>query len=654
MTLIFPGERLLGQMDSASVIALGHELRMLIEDMEREAAPLFRALRTWWKWYEATPRDKEKTFPFVGASNVVVPLIGVVCDALTSRSLSQATAAAPTYWTTKTENEARTLVARNMSRWINWQADGNSFSLKHVLAEWLLETHVAGRGVAALNWHRDARPMFVGRTPIGGTPRISRQVVSFKRGPLVEHVPRENLLWDTRHRVGDAPAVVRRYEWTWPQLRDLAKLDEAWDRKAVEEVRRHPGVGGSETSRVQQAKNELDLRDPIDLELHDVREVWVDWSMLGSRFEVPGEEKWGGQQVPIVAHLHMTSGKLLRLVGMPYLLPYKPFVDFKFRAGRGVAKRLEMAQSIATTAINQELDAGTRRNALWGKTTNARLNRQPIDPSKWLLVDTMGDAEAFVFTNQTASSLALLNAIQVMTERWMGSSDPLLGRETRSGGHPAPATSTLALLEQVNTMNAGTDVVLQQELSRLGEAIAVLNQQFEDNSDGMLERVLGPGDAASVGEYLFPEEPIPGNYWFSVAALSRTENPDAVQRRTLMTAQAYQNYGTLVAQGAMILENPQAGPAVKKTWVQLMQGYGELLSRFLDASNVDDVERFVVDFQAIAREAAAAAQAGALGGAGGPAGGGGGAVTGAGSAVGTGNGAARGAGVFAPGGGLLQ
>jgi hypothetical protein len=659
MALIFPGQRLVGRMQSDALRTLGAELRDLVTELEQEAAPRLRALAVWWKWYEAVPRSQEKNFPFVGAANVVVPLIGITCDALTSRSLAQATAAAPSYWSARSENELRARVARNMARYINWQADGNDFSLKHVLADMLLETYVTGRGVCALHYRRDVRPMFFGRTPPGGTPRISRAPVTFHRGPLVEHVPQEHVFWDLRHRIGDAPVVVRKHEWSWVHLRDMAKLDEAWDRQAIEDIKKFPGVGGDEAANVEHAKATLDLRqeDVLSKELHDIREVWVNWSMLGNRFEVPSEEEWGGEQVPLLAHLHMQTGRVLRLVGMPYLLPYKPFVDFKFRGGRGVAKRLEMLQSIQTTIWNQSLDARTRANAVWAVTRNARHLKTPLDPSRPILVDAMDELEPFALPSAVQQDLPLLVAAQTMAERWMGHSDPLLGRETRSGGHPAPATSTLALLEQVNLMSAGTDVILQEELSRLGEAIAVLDQQFETNEGGKLQRVLGPVDAQSVSEYLFPEEPIPGNYFFDVVALSRTENPDAQMRRTLMTAQAYQNYGTLAAQAAMVLDSPQAGPRLKAVWAKLLDAYGDLLERFLDASNVDDGEKYLVQleqlmvdprnaFAQFTREAAGAAgavqAAAAAQGGGAAAGGGGGVLTAAGSLVSAGNSAARG------------
>ncbi len=666
MALIFPGERLISRMDAETVVRLGLDLRDVVKDLEEQLAPTMRAISVWWKWYEAVPKTKEKNFPFVGASNVVVPVIGIACDALASRSLAQATAAAPTYWLISSENETRKNLARNMARYINWQANGNDFSLKHVLSDQFLEAYVTGRSAAAIHYRRDMRPMWFGRTPEGQRPRLRREPVTFARGPLVEHVPREHILWDPRFRIGDAPVVVRTHHFSYAQMRDMAALDEAWSASAVEFVRKHPGIEATEAQNISTTKDDLDLvqRDSLDSELHDVREIWIDWSMLGGRFEIPGDESKGGMQVPLVAHLHMNTGKLLRLVGMPYLLPYKPFVDFKFRAGRGVAKRLEQLQLIQTTLWNQAIDARTRANALWGMTRNARHTRTPMDPSKLLLVDDMGEVAALDFPSHVQQDLPLMVAAQTMGERWIGTSDPLLGRDTRSGGHPAPATSTLALLEQVNVMSAGTDVVIQEELSRMGEMIAVLDQQFESNEGGKLQLVLGEEDAKHLGEYLFPDEPIPGNYFFDVAAISRTENPDTAMRRDLMAAQMYQNYGALVAQGAMILDSPQASPRTKAVWAKIMDSMGDLMGRFLESSNMDQGERYVVElgnlgvdarnaFQQFAREAARTAQtAGAGPGVAAP--GGGGAVTATGNPLGAANGSGGRAGSPFTGGGVLQ
>lgn len=639
---------------------LGSHLLGYLRETQQENTPTFRAIAAWWKWYSAEPRAKQKNFPFTGASNVVVPTIGITVDALTSRSLAQLTAAAPNYWSTRTENETRAVTARNMARYINWQADGNDFSFKHVLAACLPEMYVTGRTVMALHYRRDTRPMFFGRD---GGP-LQWQPVTFARGPLVEHVPREFVLWDTRQRIGDSPFVARFHEWTWAQLRSMTKLDDAWNRAAVEKVKTAPGADDfTEARAVTNAKNDIALREGRSNEelLHGVWELHVDWSMLGNRFEIPGEEEWGGEQLPLVVHLHARTGTILRLTGSPYLLPYKPFIDLRWRSGDyGVAKALEQIQIMQTTVVNQMFDAQTRANAIWAMTRNPKHVQKPFDPSRPLLVDAMDEFTPLNMPQPIQANIASLTMLQTIGERWMGASDPLLGRDTRSGGHSAPATSTLALLEQVNVMSAGTDVMMQEELSRLGEAIAILDQQFETNEGNKLQHVLGQEDALAVGQFLFPEEPIPGNYYFDVVALSRNDNPDAAMRRTLMTGQAYQNYLSVGVQGMQMIDSPNVPPRVKAFWAKGLEAYGDLLTRFLDASNIDDTEKYLVQldklgidtrnsFQQFTREAAQQAAQGA-----GPVGAGAPGVAAGGAVGGAGVGAQGGAGRPIAGVGLLQ
>jgi hypothetical protein len=667
VTLIMPGQALTTSMSGEALRTLGGHLNERLDSLQQENAPHHRAMASWWRWYHAIPRVKQKNFPFANASNVIVPLIATVVDALSARTLAQTTAAAPAYWSARSENEDMMPTAREMVRYINWQADGNDFSFKQVLANALPEMHVTGQTVLAANYRRDVRPMFFGRQGA----RLQRQAVTFSRGPLVENVAAEHVLWDRRLRIGDAPLVARYHEWTWAELRALAHLDEAWSREAIEDIRNLAGPDDfSETQKVTLAKDQIALRDTsgrrMETEPHGIWEIHVDWSMLGSKFEIPGQEEWGGDQAPLLAHIHRRSGKILRLTGSPYLLPYKPFINLKWRHGQyGVAKALEQMQEIQTTLYNQSIDAQTRANSLWGKTRNPRHNREPIDPSRWLLVDSMDEVEPLNFGNSIQPSLSLLVASQTATERWMGSSDPLLGRETRSGGHPAPATSTLALLDQTDAMAAGTDTILQEELSRLGETIAILDQQFEASETGKIQQVLGQRDAAKLQPFLFPEEPIPGNIFFDVVALSRSENPDSMMRRTLMMAQAYQNYGALAAQGAQILDMPpnQVGPRVKAVWSKLLDAYGDLLTKFLDAGNIDEGERYLVQLEEIGvdrrnafaqfvqeQQRAAGAEAAARGE---QAAGGAGDLAATGSLVGAGNGAGGGAGRGVAGLGVL-
>ena len=54
---------------------------------------------------------------------------------------------------------------------------------------------------------------------------------------MVEHIPRENILWDTNFLIQEAPVVVREYCYTWSQLRNFAAQDDSWDKEAIEGIR---------------------------------------------------------------------------------------------------------------------------------------------------------------------------------------------------------------------------------------------------------------------------------------------------------------------------------------------------------------------------------------------------------------------------------
>jgi hypothetical protein len=324
--------------------------------------------------------------------------------------------------------------------------------------------------------------------------------------------------------------------------------------------------------------------------------------MLGSMgFEKFGDEDLGTPNVPLVIHLHRKTRTVLRVVAEPYHLPHKPFFDgfFRKRPGRGhsigVAKVLEMLQSVQTTLFNQAIDSRTRANAIWAKTRDPRHLKTPFDPSHPMLVNDMNDFEILNTTTTEFSDLSLINAANIVAERLIGQSDPGFGRETRHGGHPSPATSTLALLEQSNLMGAGTDLLLKNQVTQMAQAWAILTQQFETNEDGKLQRTFGEKDAAAMEQFIFPTEPIPGNYQFDLVAMSAALNPDAEMQRAVTVAGMLNNYWGFVLRGVQAIENPQVGPMLKSGWTQAIQSATSIYSKFLEAANVDDMEKFLAE-----------------------------------------------------------
>jgi len=600
--VIFPGESI--PVTDKVREGLGIELSQAIDDLESTYSNLFKDIGVHWKWYEATPVTAgPKNFPFRGASNVVVPLIQIMVDNYVNRAYAALFANRERTWAVRTEREDLDKEVKDVGRWLNWAANDNDFSIRLPGYDQLLEQAVVGSSVIALNWRQDVRWAYV-----GSGKKLRAQQVRYARGAFPEHVPREQILWDTNFPVQEAPMVVRELRYRWTQLRNLAALDDSWDKEGIEEIQGHGGAQGP-SQVVRASKEREDGKMPMsfgDPNEHDIREIHLDWPMLDQMgFESddvpkPGKERMNTASPPIVVTLDRKSRKIIRLIAEPYFFPYKPFFDifYRKRSGRGhsagIAKKLEHMQRSMTTSLNQAHDARTRANSIWGKTKRKDMLNRPLDPSSLIWDPDMNSFEAFNLPTATFDDMRVMTAVQVIAERQIGMSDPDLGRETRQGGHPSPATSTLALMEQSKSMQgAGLDQIRLQ-WGRMGEAIASLYQQFEVNEDGKLQRVLGPEDAQRVETFLFPSDPVSGTLMFDVSAMSGSNTPDAEMKRAILISQMNQNYWLMVIKGLSFLDNPQVGELVKKGVLAGIKAATASHLKFLDAGDVDDLERYVL------------------------------------------------------------
>jgi hypothetical protein len=594
---------------------LARSVQDLITDLESQSQPLFKAMRVWQKNYEAQPRQAQKDFPFRNASNIVVPLAKMMVDSRVASLWEAIHGAGSQVWTARTQNENEEDRAKAVVRYINWQADGNDFDFGPATYDWIQEFTSLGSSVLAGVW-RDQKS-FIHQTQFtaSGNRGVPKPVeISWSRGPALEPVPRHQILWDTSYEsIAEAPAVVRQFALTWGQLTAQAAGSAGWITQNIEDSRLHTGLVGP-GEEIQNTQDELDSRGPKSqtfYEPHDIREVTLSWAHLaaldinGSDLQLLDNKKVDTSTVDIVVVIHRRTGKILRLTSQPYFWPGKPFFAgyFHKRVGRGhsvgMVKVVEQLQAAMTTILNQGIDAQTRANAIWGKTNMHNLLSKPID-FQWIFDPTMKGVEALNFPGSDFSNIQLLQTIQAMAERLTGQSDPALGRETRLGGHSAPATTTLALLERGNTLAAPDRGLLVRELSRAGEFVATLDQQFEADADGKINRVLGPIDGELVSEVLFPTEPIPMHYRFSVRGLSRSDNPETEMKRQLTVDQQNQNYwGKVFSITETAAQNMQAAPPawqpiLLEAYTQGLKSITKTYKRFLDAVEIDDTENFIL------------------------------------------------------------
>ena len=125
MTTLIPGQVL--RPTDADKRVLSGQLMEMVSELEAEYSTYFNDIAVWWDFYEAKPRLKQKNFPFKHASNVVVPIIQIMADALIARTFSSIFGHGTRVWSVTTENEDKERQSKDMARYINWQARGNDF-----------------------------------------------------------------------------------------------------------------------------------------------------------------------------------------------------------------------------------------------------------------------------------------------------------------------------------------------------------------------------------------------------------------------------------------------------------------------------------------------------------------------------------------------
>lgn len=586
---------------------LGRELVEILTGLEDQCEGLFEAAQKAWSWYEAEKLSEEKTTPWPHASNVVIPTIQIHVDATHARYLSMLKSN-ENVWAGKTSSEefAKSGLDVEIVRFLNWSAR-NEFDFDTPTSDMILEQIVTGTGVLALGW--DERTSYV---MVPGQKRA--QEIMVKRGPVVEHIPGEDALWDRNYRAWDAPVFSRRSLMTWSDVVQRVNRG-GWDWDAAQDVKGKTIEGtdyvGHNVTEDRELVSGVDRSaGPSAYRLYDFREVWIDWPLVRMSVDVkpPDEMEEGDELTTIVVFMHYPSGKIMLVTAKPYAIPDKPFYDCHFKkrsaysASAGIAKRLSDIQDAQSTFVNQAADAVHKANSMQGVTTDPNMAAGEFALNRWVQVSDPSETKELGISAGIAPDMALFNALNVIAERITGINDPALGRETRMGGHPAPATSTLSLLQEGKKLDITAIRSIRQVIGKLGIDLATLYQQLEMDG-GKIVRAVGMEDGRKIAQWMFPANaPIVGNIELDLAAVSETMNPAAESQKAQAIFQLTANYYALVTQYLQIVANPQVPEALAMAMLQGLFALQKSYKKILEASDEDDIKSFVLDLERLAQQ----------------------------------------------------
>lgn len=592
---VLPGDAL--ELSDDERTRLGGFLQELGTDLEQQHSVLLRNIDTWWDWVEANPKQKIRTDPFPGASNIVIPLIGMHSDAIKAR-FQNVIFGAPDLWTSRTRNEAYELISKNSTDFLNWAANDNEFDILTPSSLWFDEAVPIGSSILMLNWTSRRRQVFVPGE--GGKPKPMS--VELGRGPMLSHIPREQVLWQPGRSINDSEYV---YVQSWKTIGDLIALEqlEGIDKGLLETVRPCDGSSSYSAEMMRRKLQGGGITSDAS-EFYDIRQVWIEQPTLrGMKFERLGQQDLKTPSIPLCITYDHSSGTVLRAMAKPYYTRSWPFYECQFRSSArgpnsgGVARRLEQLQRGVTTMANQAMDAVTMANSVTMLTTDRRFQTQRFTPGRPIFVDQLDTVREVVLPKQITPDIALVNMMMAMAERITGINDPSLGRELRYGGHPSPATSTALMLQESKEMFRASIRHIRLQYGRMAEDILTLYQQYESGTSGKIERALGAEDGASAKEWLVPQGPIAGNIEFDLMAVTENLNPEAEREKAIFTLQATASYYGQVMQALQVAAHPNSPPPVKAAATKSIEALTAGFEKVLTAAQVDDVKQFVLQLK---------------------------------------------------------
>lgn len=568
--------------------------RMLL-DYVREEIPRAlserRALEEkWLKWqrqYKCIPRDAVKQFPFLGASNLVLPIGATDVDTIGSR-LAGLIFGPDRVWSTQALREDFIDYAPRLQEFLKWAQDAELNAYNSII-EWLMETTKLGTGVLKQRYRREQKQIYEFRETPQGIVENHRRIFT-QDNPVQEHVSLYDFLVPAGSLDHQSAAWCgERLMLTWQQLDSRVRAGVYQGSGALQQWMAR--------DRGSWLRDELERINLFHSGLANRFEIWETWL----DFDIRG----AGEPCPIVLSVHLPSMTPLRIDYNPFFHQERPFEVGRFLRqekqfyGLGVMEMNEMFQEEVTTMHNQRIDANTISNAPMMQAvrgTNIRED-EPVFIGRWILVDKIGDIGPVNFGRQPISTIGDEQAtLQYKTQR-VGTNDYIMGNSSSAVGYAALGTNMMQYQESAKRFDQ-TFREMRIALGNSGRRCTELYQQF--NSQGKEFTVLGPKDGEIVRQILqFPLELIRHGVAIRVTATSNDLNKEAQIRTNMIIMQMTTQFYEQMFQGMAMAINPQIPPQLRMLATQMIVSGSTMMRRVLDSYDQQDADKLIPDMREI-------------------------------------------------------
>jgi hypothetical protein len=425
--------------DSESKLASWFETELINHLAER--SPWIEQLARYQSDYNAEPSTKVATFPFQGASTIIVPLTAIAFEATYSRT-AQTLYALDQKTFVKAFSPDKDVIEPALERLLD-QTLFLDMDFKKKTEPAVLELHKLGTGVGKADY-ADIRKKGV---------RYNRQQeeeefeVIVHQGPMVDSVPLANFLMPFENEDPQTSRWCGEVFWLTPNEVLQRERDGFFKKGFYDELKQYycdPSTSDNPSTSVYRSGMEHQQnRVPVWPKRLEFYQIYTAWDFDNETYD---------QEICFVWHRQSRQfGAIWYNWFWDYRRPYRKgnYFPLEFRwAGIGIGKQNEMFQQEMTSIHRQRLDNGTIANLRMFKVNrNADIKPdEPLFPGKLWFLDDMNDVQPLEMGDVKVSAYNNENSIMLLSQQRTGVNELTLGMPQM--GTPGTATDSAARVQE--------------------------------------------------------------------------------------------------------------------------------------------------------------------------------------------------------------
>jgi hypothetical protein len=534
--------------------------------------------------YWAEPVTTRATYPFVGASRIIIPLTAIAVETFHARAMTTLYSL-PQFSYVKSKNSKFSGIERGLERLLDTEILGSEPS-KRALDNIVMELEKYGTGIGKSVYEKIIRKA-VRELPDGTTEPF---YVTTKQGNEIKPVSTGRFLMPFAYQdAQDSPWCGEEHEASPYMVKNLVEngffysgvYDQLWNWVIF------TAAGANNMQRkFTYTQEQLEDKQPNWPNLILWQEVWL-------CFDVDAD----GEDEEIVVHYHHMSGTFLAIRYNWYnnlRRPYRKgnFIPVEHRwAGIGIAQQNEQFQREITTIHRQRLDAGTIANVPMLKVSKLSgiSVDEPIFPGKKWFLDSLDQLDAFRLSDVPASAYSNEQAALIYSQQRTAINDVTMGMP--QAGTPGTATGDLARLQEGNKRFDyiyGNIKGLIKELQI--DTLCNIQQFGARNMDFFMLDDEGPAIAQFLASV--PPTYLENGLILDVGPVGQQQNKIINRQNWTQIAAFLQQY--YAGLGQLLLPVLQQNPQLMQQFMQqTLEGTNEAMQQLLESFDVRNMNRII-------------------------------------------------------------